>query len=167
MASRDLRVLVPDFQPIARAIFTRASLELGPGITCFPVCTLRAREEQAELYALGRTKPGRYYHRPGGALPNGKPCLACAPGAMGHPVTRARPGSTYHEYGRAFDVALLYYGKITVEVDEAADAAWQAFGRIVDEEGACWGGHWRSPDGPHVELHPAGLGCRDAGRLAT
>lgn len=167
MASREIRALVPEFQPIAKAIMTRSSLELGPGISCIIAVTLRSGMEQADLYALGRTRPGRYYHRPGGRLSSGQPCLKCAPGMLGHTVTPAKPGSTYHEYGRAFDVALLFHGKITREVDEVVDPAWQAFGRIVDEEGACWGGHWQSKDGPHVEMHPAGLGCRDAGRLAT
>ena len=39
---------------------------------------LRSMEEQAALYAIGRSKPGKI-------------------------VTKARPGESYHNYGRAFD----------------------------------------------------------------
>lgn len=163
MANTDPRFLTPRLQGAVVALLNFVNDGgCGEGITAVIGRTLCTPEEQGALYAKGRTRPGVYTHR----QQIGSTCMKCAPGGMGHPVTKAPPGSTYHEYGRAVDFVLLEHGKITKATDETSDPAWQRFGRKVDELGLCWGGHWPSiPDGGHVEDHPAGLGCSDALRL--
>jgi peptidoglycan L-alanyl-D-glutamate endopeptidase CwlK len=156
MASRDLRSLRPEFQGPARALLSRVSTALGPGVECIVTCTQRPREEQAALYALGRTKIGPKPH-------DMARCAFCA-SRLGHRVTNAKPGSTYHEYGLALDVMLFRFGK---GIEAITDPAWVAFGKLVDEAELCWGGHWTQRDGPHVEQHPPGLDCMDAAKLGN
>jgi len=63
--------------------------ELMPGCQLFLTCTYRSNEEQAALYAQGRTKPGPI-------------------------VTKALPGQSYHNHkpALAYDVAVLVNGKL-------------------------------------------------------
>jgi peptidoglycan L-alanyl-D-glutamate endopeptidase CwlK len=56
---------------------------LGKGVRLRFSHVLRTLEEQEELFAKGRTKPGKK-------------------------VTNAKPGQSYHNYGLAFDIVLLY-----------------------------------------------------------
>jgi peptidoglycan L-alanyl-D-glutamate endopeptidase CwlK len=56
------------------------------GIETLITCTYRSLEEQAALYAIGRTKPGNR-------------------------VTNAKPGSSYHAYRVAFDFVPIIHGK--------------------------------------------------------
>ena len=168
---RVIAALVPALQPVVRNLLDFANGGgCGPGITALIGRTLASADEQAAIYAMGRTAPGRYLHRPGGVVCDEATCVLCATGGLGHKVTQAPAGSSYHEYGRACDFVLLEWGKVTKSTDETDDPAWQAFGRRVMEmaetvPGLCWGGNWSRQDGAHVELHPAGLGCRDAWRL--
>lgn len=81
---------------------------------------LRTIEEQDALYAQGRTRPGKI-------------------------VTNAKGGSSYHNYGLAFDYAKLVNGKIDWSihkplVDLAKKKFWQ------------WGGDFKSiKDNPHFQ----------------
>lgn len=83
----------------------------------------RSLQEQADLYALGRTKPGKI-------------------------VTKAKPGSSAHNYGLARDYCfLLPHGKITYTGD------WNLLGKACKQVGLSWGGSWlRFKDRPHCEF---------------
>jgi peptidoglycan L-alanyl-D-glutamate endopeptidase CwlK len=95
------------------------------------VQSFRSPEEQAILYAQGRTTPGPV-------------------------VTGAKPGTSYHEFGLAFDVAILdSAGKPTWPNDVAL---WTQIGKLGEELGLVWGGRFPSPDYDHFELHIPGQG---------
>jgi hypothetical protein len=159
MASRRIEHLRPEFQRSLKAFLSALATRLPSGVTAIVSCTTRPREEQAELYALGRRAEGPKPH----AHAANPFCELCLPSGIVHTVTGAAPGSTYHEYGLAADVNLFRYGKI---IEDPGDPAYVIMGRLVDEAGLCWGGHWKRKDAPHVEMHPPGLGCRDAKKLS-
>ena len=61
-------------------------------------------------------------------------------------VTRARPGSSLHESGRAFDITFLGPGY------HAPERWWQFAGAVGRYLGLRWGGDFRSfRDRPHFE----------------
>ncbi len=79
MASRAIGDLHPKFQPLVRR-FLEACKQAG--IDLIITSGLRTFEEQAQLYAQGRTAPGRR-------------------------VTNAKPGDSWHNYGLAIDVVAV------------------------------------------------------------
>lgn len=85
---------------------------------------LRTFEEQKKIYAQGRTTPGSI-------------------------VTYAPPGSSYHNYGLAFDVAYI---------DKNGKPDWtkqisREIANIGKKNGLDWGGNWTKPfDPPHFQL---------------
>lgn len=99
---------------------------------------LRTFEEQAALYAQGRTKPGPI-------------------------VTNAKPGHSYHSYGLAIDFAILYDkdGNGTFEAlswdldydfDKDGASDWQEVVRVFTSVGYEWGGTWHKiKDNPHLQ----------------
>lgn len=111
---------------------------LGKGVRLRFAYTLRTIEEQDELYASGRTKPGKK-------------------------VTNAKGGQSIHNYGLAFDIVLLYDkdGNGTFETaswDTKADfdkdkiADWMEVTNYFKSIGWTWGGDWKGfPDYPHFE----------------
>lgn len=116
--SNSLDDLQPDVRRLAQgflAACTRA------GIMLKVTQTLRTYEEQAAIYAEGRT----------------------APGAI---VTHAPPGWSWHNFGRAFDVA--QQGDAPYPAD---DSFWEKIGDIGEMAGLEWGGRWKHPDRPHFE----------------
>lgn len=122
MPSRKLFDLNPKFLPIAERILAKAKER---GLNLLVTCTLRTPKEQAELYAQGRTKPGKR-------------------------VTNAKPGSSAHNYGLAMDVVPLIAGKA---MWDAKHPHWRIYGECVREAGAVWGGDFRSiKDLPHCEM---------------
>lgn len=89
----------------------------------------RSRARQAWLYAQGRTRPGPI-------------------------VTHAQPGQSNHEpaangYGCAIDFAFLPRGEAG-PWDEAHP--WAEVGAQAELLGLEWGGRWRTPDRPHLQL---------------
>lgn len=102
------------------------------------VQALRTITEQNELYAMGRTRGGKI-------------------------VTNARGGSSFHNYGLAFDFAIMYDkdGNGTYEVlswdvkydfDKDGKADWQTVVRKFKSEGWEWGGDFKSiQDDPHLQ----------------
>lgn len=110
---------------------------------------LRTFEEQAELYAQGRT-------------------------AIGKVVTNAKPGQSWHNYGLACDFVAdgmpnkpntqwSWDTKIDLNADGHND--WQQFGEITEGLNLIWGGSWRKfPDLPHVEYN-SGLTLVEAQEL--
>lgn len=99
---------------------------------------LRTIEEQNAIYAQGRTKPGPI-------------------------VTNAKGGSSYHNYGLAFDFAIMYDkdGNGTFEAlswdlnydfDRDGVKDWQEVVKAFKAKGWSWGGDWsRTKDNPHFE----------------
>jgi peptidoglycan L-alanyl-D-glutamate endopeptidase CwlK len=98
---------------------------------------LRTFAEQDDLYAMGRTKPGKK-------------------------VTNAKGGQSIHNYGFAVDICLIIDGK-TASWDNAKDwdndqiADWQECVNIFKKHGWNWGGDWKSfKDLPHFEKNGFG-----------
>lgn len=100
--------------------------------------TLRTFKEQDELYAIGRSKPGKI-------------------------VTNAKGGQSYHNYGLAWDIVLLLDkdgdGKFefpswetNVDFDSDGKADWQEVVQIFKRIGAEWGGDWKFTDKPHFQI---------------
>jgi peptidoglycan LD-endopeptidase CwlK len=87
----------------------------------------RTVEEQAALYAQGRTTPGAIVTRVDG-----------------------RRTLSQHQRGRAVDCAFVD-GLGAVTWDDRAP--WELYGRMAQAVGLVWGGAWKSfQDRPHVEL---------------
>lgn len=121
MGSRNLDDLHPELSCKARALIAAcACLDIHLFITE----TLRSNEEQEELYAQGRTKPGKI-------------------------VTYAKPGESKHNHGLAFDTAFRVSPgstKITWE------GPWELVGQMGEQIGLEWGGRWKKRDRPHFQL---------------
>jgi peptidoglycan L-alanyl-D-glutamate endopeptidase CwlK len=99
---------------------------------------LRTYKEQDDLFAQGRTKPGKK-------------------------VTNAPGGRSYHNFGLAFDIVLLKDNdgngtfetaswETNVDFDGDGKADWQEIVAIARQYGWEWGGSWsRFPDAPHFQ----------------
>ena len=120
-----IQTLQPPVQPIALSFLERCE---AAGIPCSIVQGTRTFEEQQALYDKGRTTPGK-------------------------PVTKARPGDSYHQYGLAFDVVPNAYKNLPEW--NPTGPAWKTIGEIGESLGLTWGGRWLSPDEPHFELNAA------------
>ena len=103
------------------------------GINVIITQGLRTVEEQNALYAQGRTKPGKI-------------------------VTNAKGGYSYHNFGLAFDFALMNPdGSISWEVNDKWKRVAQ-IGKSLDLE---WGGDWKDfKDYPHFQ-YTFGLSLAD------
>jgi peptidoglycan L-alanyl-D-glutamate endopeptidase CwlK len=126
MASRNIDDLVLELQKLYwKFSFAMAKV----GLTFMVTCTERSQEEQDELYAQGRTKPGRK-------------------------VTWTR--KSRHIRGEAFDIAIVKGGKpcwdpkVDVNNDDIPD--YDQAGKIGESVGLAWGGLFGTPDRPHFEL---------------
>lgn len=130
MSSRKLTDLHPQMQPMVTRFLANAR---AAGIDLLMTCTYRSNEEQAALYAIGRTKPGRI-------------------------VTNARPGRSTHNNtlngkpaALAVDVVPLRDGK---PVWSASDSVWKRVGEIGEKVGLEWAGRWTTfREYPHFQ-HP-------------
>lgn len=122
-SAKVIATLLPEVQPLARALVEKAA---GAGIRIRIISGLRTLEEQAELYAQGRTRPGRK-------------------------VTNARPGYSSHNFGLAFDIGVFEGAKYL-----QASPQYKAVGALGVDLGLEWGGNWKSiVDEPHFQLRPA------------
>ena len=130
MSSRKLTDLHPQMQPMVTRFLANARTA---GIDLLVTCTYRSNEEQAALYAIGRTKPGRI-------------------------VTNAKPGRSTHNNtlngkpaALAVDVVPLRDGK---PVWAASDPVWKRVGEIGEKVGLEWAGRWTTfREYPHFQ-HP-------------
>jgi peptidoglycan L-alanyl-D-glutamate endopeptidase CwlK len=88
------------------------------------ICGNRTYEEQDDLYAQGRSKPGSI-------------------------VTKAKGGQSMHNFGTAFDIGIFSMdGKHYL--GESPDYA--KVGKIGKKLGLEWGGSWEFVDEPHFQL---------------
>lgn len=139
--SRDLALLHPKLRPLCEK---HLALCKAVGIDLHVTQTWRSREEQDELYAQGRTKPGRI-------------------------VTNARGGQSDHEYIMAisaddetdtFPASLAYDVCFVTERSPSGgvmsidyDGPWETVGWIAIQQcGLKWGGLWTKPDRPHFYI---------------
>jgi peptidoglycan LD-endopeptidase CwlK len=121
-----IATLLPQVQPYARALVKKAAQH---GITIKVIAGLRTYEEQNELFAQGRTKPGRI-------------------------VTNARGGFSNHNFGIAFDVGVFEGANY---LDESPK--YKAVGALGMDLGLEWGGNWKTfVDEPHFQLRPEWAG---------
>ena len=99
------------------------------GVTVEVISGLRSWAAQAALYASGRTKPGRI-------------------------VTKAKPGSSWHNYGLAIDLGLFKSGVYLDEKKPAeADKLYAEIGKIAAAHGIEWAGNWKSfTESPHFQV---------------
>lgn len=111
MASRDIKDLDVRLQPMALDLIKRCE---DSGIHIIITCTYRTGKEQDELYAQGRTKPGKI-------------------------VTKARAGQSAHNAmingkmaARAFDIVPIVNGKAVWDGD---DPIWKRIGNIYKSVG--------------------------------
>ena len=117
-----IATLQPQVRPYARALVQKAA---SVGINIKVISGLRTYAEQNELYAKGRTKPGRI-------------------------VTNARGGYSNHNFGIAFDVG-VFDGSSYVP----ASPRYKGVGARGVELGLGWGGNWKTiKDEPHFQLRP-------------
>jgi peptidoglycan L-alanyl-D-glutamate endopeptidase CwlK len=127
-----IQKLHPKIRSEVASLIEKANSAIGKQITIRVVQGLRTIAEQNALYAQGRTKPG--------------PKVTNAPG-----------GSSYHNYGLAFDFAFLVNGKeISWDVNKDWDgdkiADWLEVVQIFIKAGFTWGGNFKSiKDNPHFE----------------
>ncbi|MDI6781427.1 MAG: M15 family metallopeptidase [bacterium] len=122
MASRKIEDLHPI---VAKKAITMVTELAKQGIDIIITSTLRTMDEQAEIYAIGRTKPGRI-------------------------ITNAKPGQSWHNFGLAFDVVPVVNGKAVWD-----SYYWEEIGAVGKAQGMMWGGDFKSfKDYPHFEYHP-------------
>ncbi|MDE3837949.1 peptidase M15 [Bacillus methanolicus] len=121
-AEKKLAGVHPTVSAKARQLISLAYKE---GINVIITQGLRTIEEQNALYAQGRTKPGKI-------------------------VTNARGGYSYHNFGLAFDFAVL---NADGSVNWNVDVKWKRVGQIGKSLGLEWGGDWKDfKDYPHFQM---------------
>ncbi|TXH46099.1 MAG: peptidase M15 [Desulfurellales bacterium] len=95
------------------------------GLDILVTCTMRTWQEQAALYAQGRTTPGRI-------------------------VTYARPGESAHNHGLALDFVPLAHGKPQWS---ATHPHWAVAGELGEAAGLEWAGRWtKFREYPHLQM---------------
>jgi hypothetical protein len=121
MKDRQSLALLESLHPAVRPKFQAfiEEIESAFGITIRIISAYRSMEEQQKIYNQGRTTPGPI-------------------------VTKAVPGSSYHNWGLAVDIApLTVSGKVDYNYDQSV---WLAIGQ---KHGMTWGGSWtgfKDPD---------------------
>ncbi len=117
-----IATLLPEVRPLARALVHKAG---SMGIRIKIISGYRTYEEQAAIYAQGRTKPGPK-------------------------VTNSPPGYSNHNFGIAFDVGVFEGNSYRGESPKYA-----VVGGLGTDLGLEWGGSWTSfVDQPHYQLRP-------------
>lgn len=110
-SERVIATLLPEVQPYARALIAKAAAN---GITIKVISGLRTYGEQNDLYAQGRTKPGKI-------------------------VTNARGGYSNHNFGIAFDIGVFEGSRY---LDDSPK--YKAVGALGRDLGLEWGGNWKT-----------------------
>ncbi len=104
--------------------------------------TLRTLQRQRALYAQGRTAPGRIVTYANGTV---------KPHGTGKSNHQAWPDGFGHAVDCTFVVDLDSDGDMDDPTwDE--DRPWALYGEVAEAHGLSWGGRWKRPDRPHVEL---------------
>ena len=121
--SRSLDDLRPEIRPKVDAWLAACT---AAGIDVLVTCTLRSNEDQAVLYAQGRT-------------------------TAGHIVTKAKPGQSAHNFGLAIDIVPMIHGKPDWL---GTSPAWHQVGVLGQAQGLEWYGAPGAlfPELPHFTL---------------
>lgn len=99
----------------------------NPGMSLILTCVYRTPEEQAKLYAMGRTMPGKIVTNVDGTT---------------------KKSNHNYKPSRAIDVAVLVAGKVSWDVKN-----YLPLGALAKAHGLVWGGDWKTfKDYPHLEL---------------
>jgi peptidoglycan L-alanyl-D-glutamate endopeptidase CwlK len=111
---------------VRNAAFLGIQTALKQGVIILVTQALRTVAEQDALYAIGRTKPGKI-------------------------VTKARGGSSWHNYGLAIDcVPIDSIGKADWNVHHPS---WAIMVDAMKSQGFEWGGDWKTfKDRPHFQM---------------
>lgn len=115
---------------------------ISPALTgshfCRFIYTYRSFEQQADIYAQGRTK------------------LFDKDGKRMGIVTKAKPGMSFHQYGLAVDFCLVNEKAVSWDIvkdyDKDGKGDWREVVDIFKTAGWLWGGDWKFKDYPHVEF---------------
>lgn len=138
ISEQRIALLHPAVRDEVRQLIEEAEAGLLPTIAVRIVQGLRTIDEQNALYAQGRTKPGPI-------------------------VTKAKGGSSYHNYGLAIDFALLVdkdgngtYDELSWDIKKDNDsdgvADWLEVVKVFEAAGWEWGGKWATlKDYPHLQ----------------
>lgn len=130
---KELNTLHPKFKQSAIDAWTEAQAAMPGNVQIIIIQGLRSFEESNHLYALGRTERGE----------NASP-----EHPMGNVVTNAPGGSSYHNYGLAFDFEMITNGK----ADYIVGPLWLKVVDIMKKHGMTWGGEFKTiKDDPHFE----------------
>jgi peptidoglycan LD-endopeptidase CwlK len=125
-----IQLLHPVLRNEVSELYKDISERLTGRASCRFSHTLRTFKEQEDLYAQGRTKPGRI-------------------------VTNAKAGRSWHNYGLAIDIVLLVGGgvswDISTDFDNDGKSDWIEVVQVFKEYGWEWGGEWRFKDNPHFQ----------------
>ncbi|RNL50760.1 M15 family metallopeptidase [Pedobacter jejuensis] len=143
LSLKRIELLHPDVVEKAKRVLELMTIALtGRAIVRFTY-TLRTFKEQQNLYNLGRTvvnPVGKSKSKP-----------------MGNIVTNAKAGQSIHNYGLAFDIALVIDGKeaswdTVKDWDADGIADWMECVKIAKANGWEWGGDWKTfQDEPHFQ----------------
>ena len=132
-----IELLHPKVREEARKIYADICAALKGRAMCRFAYTLRTFKEQSELYAQGRTKPGKI-------------------------VTNADAGLSFHNYALAIDIVLVVDTNkdgnydtaswdIKTDFDGDGKSDWQEVVTIFQQYGWEWGGNWKFTDIPHFQ----------------
>lgn len=133
MDDRSLKNLLTIYGPVQHNfdsfLFDAQILAGQEGLEYKVICGARTYDQQSDLYAQGRTKPGKI-------------------------VTNAKPGYSFHNFGLAVDCGVFKNGKY---LDETKPSIAEAFHKkasvIAKKHGLRWGGDFKTfKDTPHFEL---------------
>ena len=124
---------IEDLEPITRGMCAQFLADsAAAGIPVRLTHTQREMDEQAHLYAKGRTIAGE-------PCTHGKtqrPVGTCKVHPLGATVTRAGPGDSPHNFGCGFDICF----EGPVPYPPVDDPRWEQLGRLGDGLGLSWGG---------------------------
>jgi peptidoglycan L-alanyl-D-glutamate endopeptidase CwlK len=118
----NLNTLHPKFRQSAIDAWAEAQSAMPTNVKIVVVQGLRTFAESNALYVQGRGSPGNI-------------------------VTKAKAGQSYHNYGFAFDFAMLTNGK----EDNVVGPNWMKVVAIMKDHGMTWGGDF--PEGFHDNPH--------------
>lgn len=132
LESRHLEDLVPVVRSMAVSFIALAENTIE-GLKIIVTCTRRDAERQDALFAIGRRNI-----------------------AGEKIVTNCKGGESYHEFGVAFDIFPMLFGKPVMmqqDGDQVSDPIWQTLGEIGESCGLEWAGRWKHfPEGPHFQF---------------
>lgn len=139
-----IRNIYPPLQPLVRVFLERLRFKILHNrvlLTGFITDGYRTSQQQASLYAIGRTSErGR------------------------KPVTYAQAGDSLHEYGLAIDICFRVK-QLRVPNPDPPEISYDLLslfkaGEIGEKMGFEWGGRWKMKDYPHFQ-YTAGLSLED------